>query len=361
MKKLSSLKKIVIAAMCVMTVPLFTTAQTGPSVNGLITNFPSDVTKLSEAFFKPLFKGYGFGMNSGWYNSAKTKNLFKFDLRIQGSAAFVPESDQTFAINNLGLSQYTQAKSTNTSPAIFSQDQPGATVSFKDDSGNEVTTYNLPASSGINFAPSPQVQLTVGLIQNTEISIRYTPKIGSETGSFGGVQILGFGAKHEITNLFFGRAASVVPVDIAVGFGYNQLKYDYKLPLANQLNDKNDGKDLNQRVNVKLQGYTVDAILSKKLAIFTPFISVGYNTSKTELNVLGDFVLKTGATFTPPATTTPKYSTFTDPVKINQTDISGFRGSVGFSLHLLIFRLYGAYSVGDYTAATAGIGLGIGK
>ncbi|MEO5909564.1 MAG: DUF6588 family protein [Pelobium sp.] len=361
MKKINFLKKIATTALCVISIPLFTIAQNGPPVTGLVNNFPSDITKLSQAYFTPLFKGYGFGMNSGWYNSAKAKNLLKFDLRIQASAAFVPTSDQTFEINNLGLSQYTQAKGNNTSPAIFSADQPGSTLSFKDDNGAELTTFDLPSSSGIKFAPSPQIQLTVGLIHDTEISIRYTPEIGTETGDFGAVQVLGFGAKHELTSLFFGKAAAIVPVDIAIGFGYNQLKYNYKLPIADQLNDRNDGKDLNQRVGVKLQGYTVDAILSKKLSVFTPFVSVGYNTSKTELNVLGDFVLETGATFTPPATTTPTYSTFTDPVKIKQTDIAGLRGSVGFSLHLLFFRLYGAYNIGEYSAATAGIGFGIGK
>src|SRR5690606_28632280 len=102
----------------------------------------------------------------------------------------------------------------------------------------------------------------------------------------------------------------------------------------------------------KFSGVSIDAILSKKLAVFTPFIGVGYNSSKTDLGILGDYVVRNQ--IGPP-------TTITDPVKIKQTDVSGVRANVGFGLHMAFFRLYGAYSVGEYQAVTAGIGFGIGK
>ncbi|OAQ42224.1 hypothetical protein A5893_03680 [Pedobacter psychrophilus] len=329
------------------------------NTTNLVKNVPSDATKLAQAYFMPAFKGFGFGMNSAWYNSAKAKNLGKFDIRIQGTAAFVPSEDQSFDISKLGLSSTMQAKGSPISPTLLSNDTKGSILSVKDDNGNEVTTIELPQGSGIKFAPSPQVQVTVGLIKNTDVSLRYTPQFGKETGSFGAIQNLGFGIKHEITKyLLPGKTEKIIPIDIALAFGYNQLTYSYKLPIADQLDDRNSGQDLNQKVDIKFSGYTIDAVLSKKLAIFTPFVSVGYNSSQTQLKVLGSYIVRTGATVVPPA---PTYSTFTDPVNIKQNDISGLRGNIGFSLHLAFLRLYGSYSVGQYQAVSGGIGFGIGK
>ncbi|MBK0384029.1 hypothetical protein I5M32_13755 [Pedobacter sp. SD-b] len=338
----------------------FLSASYAQQINNLINNGPSDATKLARAYFMPAFKGFGFGMNSAWYNSAKAKNLGKFDIKIQGTAALVPAQDQTFDISKLGLSNAASAKGNPVSPTFLSDNNNAASVSLKDDNNNEVASIDLPKGSGIKFAPSSQLQVTVGIIKNTDVSVRYTPQIGKETGKFGTLQVLGFGLKHEITKyLFPGKLDKIIPIDLALAFGYNQLTYNYKLPIADQQDDQNTGRDLGQKVDVKLSGFTVDAILSKKLSVFTPFVSVGYNSSQTQLKVLGDFIVNTGINNGLPPT--PRYTTFTDPVNIKQNDISGLRANIGFSLHLAFFRLYGSYSIGQYQAVSGGIGFGIGK
>ncbi len=333
-------------------------------VSELIKSGPADATKLAQAYFSPAFKGFGFGMNSGWYNSAKAKNLGKFDLKIQASGALVPNKDQSINLGSLGLSSNVKFDAGATAPTLFGKDETGALVKLYDGSGNKLSEFNMPNGLGFNIVPSPQIQLTVGLIKNTDVTFRYTPKVKSE--DFGSVQVLGFGVKHEVTKyLFPGKTDKIIPFDLSVAFGYNHLNYDYNVKVADQLNDQNPGTDLNQRVAVNLSGYTFDAIFSKKLSVFTPFISVGYNTSKTELDILGVYNFQSGynnlSGTTTPDPTSPKYDNITDPVKINQKDIDGMRANVGFALHLALFRLYGAYSIGEYQAVTAGIGFGIGK
>jgi len=362
MRKLNSLKSILTLTIIGFSFHSFAQGD----VSALIKSGPADAAKLANAYLNPFFKGLGFGMNSGWYNSAKAKNLGKFDIRIQGTAAFVPESDQTFNFNALGLSNKTRLRNPNStlSPTAFGANSPGPEVVLYDNNNQEVSSFNLPDGSGIKFVPSPQIQVTVGLIKNTDVSLRYSPKL--ELGGFGSLQVIGFGIKHEITELLLpGKTEKVIPVDIAVAFGYNQTTYDYKVALADQVNDDPSRRntDLNQRIEGKFSGYTFDAIISKKLLFFTPFLSVGYNTAKTELGLLGQYIVKTAApTLANPLPNSPdKFTTFTDPVKFDQKDISGIRSSVGFSLHLAIFRLYGAYSIGEYSAFTGGIGIGIGK
>lgn len=327
-------------------------------VSQLIQSGPEDAAKLAKAYLNPGFKGIGFGMNSGWFNSAKTKNLGRFDLKFQGTAAIVPTSDQSFDISTLGLSANTRYGNANSiTPTLFGEDKTGAELTVYDDDNNEIGSFNLPGGTGINFVPSPQIQLTVGLIKNTDVSVRFTPEVGG--GDFGKISSWGVGLKKEITSLLPGKSEKIIPVDIALAFGYNQINYKYEVPEEDEINDGNEPGDLNQRVEAKFSGFTVDAILSKKLALFTPFVSVGYNTAKSELGLLGKYSVQTGYQLN--NTLIPEYETFTDPVKINNKDIAGVRANVGFSLHLAIFRLYAAYSIGEYQAVTGGIGFGIGK
>src|ERR1700761_1790290 len=79
-----------------------TKAQNG--FDQLLKSGPADATKLVDAYGRPLFKGLGLGMNSGWTNTAQTNGLLHFDLRITGTAVFVPQSDKTFDVTKIGLS-----------------------------------------------------------------------------------------------------------------------------------------------------------------------------------------------------------------------------------------------------------------
>ncbi|WP_304064703.1 DUF6588 family protein [Pedobacter glucosidilyticus] len=363
MKKIAYFSKNFALTLTFLSVSTLTFAQ--DDIGAIVKAGTGDATKLAQAYFNPFFKGFGFGMNSGWFNSAKTKNLGKFDLRIQATGAFVPPADQQFDVNKLGLSANTRLKagSNPLTPTLFGKDVNGSTLEIYgndnpstigiDESDFAITELDLPQGLGHDIVPSPQVQLTVGLIKNTDVSVRFVPSV--KIGDGGQVNSWGVGIKKEITSFLPGKSEKIIPVDISLAFGYNQINVDYKFAIEDQINEgPNQNADLNQRIESKLSGFTVDAILSKKLALFTPFVSVGYNTAKTELGILGDYIVKSG--LGPNDTQTIK-----DPVIINEKSISGMRASAGFSLHLAFFRLYGAYSIGDYNAATAGIGFGIGK
>lgn len=330
----------------------------------LIKAGAADATILAEAYLNPLFKGIGFGMNSGWYNSAKTKNLGRFDLRIQATGALVPTADRSFDIKSLNLSDRVRLSNPNGSgitPTAFGDDTDGPEIVVRDNvNGTEVelTRFRMPQGSGFNIVPSPQIQLTVGLIMNTDVSVRFAPEVGSD--DFGKISSWGVGIKKELTSFLPGK--KIIPFDLSVAFGYNQINYKYEVPAEDQINESNIPRnDLNQRLDAKFSGFTIDAILSKKLAIFTPFVSVGYNTAKTELGILGKYNIQQDVDISDPQNPSIIYGDVVDPVKIDHKSISGMRANVGFALHLAVFRLYGAYSIGEYQAVTAGIGLGIGK
>lgn len=201
--------------------------------------------------------------------------------------------------------------------------------------------------------PAPSLQLTIGLIASTDLTIRTIPTttISNDIGSVG---MFGFGLKHNFTG---SGLAKVIPFDLALAFNYNHLNYSKPVsvqPSSGSTAASGSSSDFsNQRVDAGFSGINVQAIISKKLLFFTPFFSVGYQNSTTDLSVLGNYPVNSTNPLAPNT-----YVTIADPVHIKETSLTGMRLDAGFQLNLAIFRLYASGSVGKYPSVNGGIGFG---
>ncbi|MBE7178276.1 MAG: hypothetical protein INR69_17885 [Mucilaginibacter polytrichastri] len=342
--------------------PFLAKAQSG-DFSALIKSGPADATKLSRAYLTPMFKGLGVGLNSGWNTTAAAKGLGGFDVRFGGTIALAPSADKTFNIGTLGLSSNLRAASNSsaTTPTVFGSGS-GSQLVVTDNNGREVERFTLPGGSGISFAPAPEVQASVGLVFNTEISARFTPRINFGD-DFGRVSSWGIGFKHDLIQHFVGGTAEkLVPFNLAVAFAFSRLNYDLDLDVpppsnAQPANSQQSTDFSNQKIEGHLNGVNVELILSKKLLAFTPFLSVGWNSARTNVGLKGNYPIITGANLTGQRF----YTTFTDPVSIKETAYSGFRGNLGFQVQAAFFRLFASYSIAEYQAVNAGIGFGFGK
>jgi len=331
-------------------------------VSDLIKSSPADATKLAQAYLKPLFKGLGTGLNSGWNNTAHSKNLLRFDLRFGVTGAVVPQKDESFNVTNIGLSN--NVRPTNSAqvvtPTLAGPSSRGVGLSVYDSSNRLLETFSMPEGTGIGLIPAPQLQGSIGLPRGLEFTLRAMPKIslGDDVGSIG---MVGAGLKVEILPLISGVVDKITPVDIAVALGYTQFNFSVPLevnapsgasPTPGQSTDFS-----NQRIDAKFSGINSEVIISKRLLVFTPFLSLGYHSAKTDAGLKGNYPIVSGADLLG----RPTYTVFTDPVTIKQTDISGFRTNIGFQLNLAFFRIYGSYSMAEYNAFNGGIGFGLGK
>jgi hypothetical protein len=326
----------------------------GSSFGQLIKSSPADATLLFENYAEPFFKGLGTGLNSGWNNTAKTKKLLHFDLRITANVAEVPAGAQSFDVTKIGLSNHLQVSDTsktNIAPTFGgSKNAPTPTMNIIDNNGKTIGTFNMP-NGVIKYIPAPDIQLTIGLVHNTDITIRTTPtiNIGSNSGSVGEI---GFGIKHDIIQDFAGKGVPI-PFDLAIAVNYNRINYN--LPLNVQPDNgtqpaSGSASDFsNQHINGYFSGFNLQAIISKKLLFFTPFFSVAYQSANTSLGILGNY---------PITTSSGVYTTVTDPVHINETSISGLRADIGFQLTPGFFRIFVSGSVAEYKSVNAGIGFG---
>jgi len=326
--------------------------------SSLIQDGPGDATKLISAYAEPLFKGFGIGQNSGWNNTAKTKKLLHFDLRITGSVAFVPASDKTFDVTQIGLSnQVRPADPSQTTAPTFAggKNTTGPLLNVYDTNGKQIGQFNTPSGT-LSIIPAPQVQLTIGLVDNTDITIRSIPSIsfGSNDGS---VSMLGFGLKHDIIQDFAKKIPK--PFDLAIAFGYSHLNLNIPLTVnpdngAQPASGQQSTDFSNQHIAGTFNSFMLQAIISKKLLFFTPFLAVGYNTTHTSAATVGNYPITTGETLTG----TPVYTTYTNPVNINETSVNGMRADIGFQLNLAFFRIYASCSLAQYKSVDGGIGFG---
>jgi len=321
--------------------------------SSLIKSNAADATILLDHYAQPLFKGFGTGLNSGWNNTAKTKKFLHIDLRISAAVAIVPTSDQSFDVTKIGLSSNLRVdpSSPTTIAPTFGGSKSDATplMDIYANGTNTGKTFSMP-SGIIKYIPAPNVQLTIGLIKNTDLTVRATPSISIGTNG-GSVQMLGFGLKHNIMEDLVGKKVKkIVPFDLAIALNYNQIAYTNSLTVTPDAGTVGPPADFsNQRIKGTFSAFNAQAIISKKLLFFTPFLSVGYETSNTDLSVLGNYPFTNGVN---------SYSVSSNPVHINESGVNGFRADAGFQLNLLILRIYASVSEGQYVSGNLGVGLG---
>lgn len=355
MKKLYSLITLVI----LLTATFKANAQ-DDGINELFKGSPGDVNKLLNAYTAPLFKGFGNSLNGGWTNTAKTLAPLKFNIRVSASVSMISDADKSFNVNTLGLTNMRATNNGGIAPTFGGDENMKTAIEISDPSApnDPLRKYNTTLPGGVTqYVPAPQIQLTVGVIKNTDVTLRLIPttQITEDVGSVG---MFGFGVKHSISQ-YFGKAEKIVPFDLAVAVGYTRLSYKKSLEVRPETN--NGGVSGNtdystQALEGHFSGWNTQVIISKKLAFFTPFVSLGYLTSKTDVGMKGNFPFVTGVD----ATGRPIYTTTANPINISgpASQTNGMRADVGFQMNLLFFRVYGSYSFAEYKSANAGIGFG---
>ncbi|RNI26192.1 hypothetical protein EFB08_15365 [Rufibacter latericius] len=326
----------------------------------------ADANKLLRAYIEPASKAFGHSLNGGWFNSGKAMKLGRFDVRVFATAAFAPEEDRTFDLAKLGLSsqvRYDNSKSTLT-PTIFGDDQEGPELNLYitnplTKQEERVATINAPQGSGYHLLPVPMAQVSLGLIKETEVAVRYSPKVKYD--DFEG-QLWGVGLKHGLKQWI--PVISMIPgFDITVFGGYTNLKSSYNginVELADEdqpyatAQQKSATYYDGQAVTLNTKALTGSLVVSKTLSVLTGYAGVRYSKVETDLNVEGKYPIAAYRT-------SPPYSKYvediTDPVLLNMKDNQwGVTG--GLRLKLLVFSLYGEYTLAKYPTATAGIGIG---
>ena len=294
-----------------------------------------DANTLLNNYFEPFPTALSYGMNTGWYSTAKTHKLFGFDISVVAMGAFVPEEEESFTFNNSDFTSISLGDGDTSAliPTFFGSqaldDRP--LLSFDVGDGDTFSTSSLPGSGiskiGFNGVPYAAVQLGLGIFKNTDLKVRILPKQSADEYE---VSAYGIGVMHDIKQWvpFVKR----LPFSVSAFIAWDTIKT--KSFLDSQ-NNPNQALELNSNTLV------FQLVASKKLAFLTAYGGLGMTSFNSDVNLLGTY--------------STQNNTFEDPISLAYSG-SSFRANAGLSMKLLFIEINAGYTFQEYSAFNLGIG-----
>lgn len=333
-------------------------------------SFTEQLKKLAnenaQGYINPFVTAFGTGLNSGLYHTAKTHGILGFDLGLKVALVSIPDDAMTYDFYvgesltlpvdpNLGLPNDeitlnpTNIYPDRTTPTVFGEnegrtlDPTGAEQEIIDAltaagvSAAQITDLqnsgelanmvsNIPSLMtvpGVNLDALPLMvpQVSVGLPMKTEVMLRYFPKVEVST-EIGEVSFLGLGVKHSISQYI---PFSGFLVDITGQFAWQQFKVGDILEASNMAFNVHASKRFGFGVSI------------------TPYVGLGYETSNLKI----DYTIDTGNAGDP---------LNGEHVSFDIDGDNGVRLTGGVRLGLAVITINADYSIGDYNAASLGVG-----
>ena len=318
------------------------TAHAQSGLEELLRSGSQDASKLIQGYSEPVLKSLAFGLNQGWYNTAKPHSLLGFDLTFTGSAIFIPDDELFYNVAGLNLQNIDLVNPTDgQAPTIYGPDitpryaykaAPG--VQFDGPPG-----IDPPKAFGRNIFPAPIAHLGIGLIKGTDVRIRFLPEVGFGDGN--SAKLLGFGVMHDVKQYIPGIKA--LPFDLSLFAAYTKMEARVNLEGTFASNGTE------QFGQYDVSAWTVQALISKKIAVLTVYGGVGYNAASTGLDIKGSYEI---------GSTPIGNLTLVDPVAISLSE-SSFRATGGLRLKLAVFTLHADYTLQKRSIFSAGFGISV--
>jgi len=333
----------------------------------LLASGSSDATKLIQEYLKPFGNSLGANLSAGWYNTAKVHKLGGFDLTFSLSVAMVPAADKSFDPGKIGLSPFASVTPAGKlSPTLSGANSNGPNFSYVFQ-GHTLVSYALPKGTGVGIIPSPMLQLSVGLIKETSLSIRYVPS--TKIGNFGSIGLWGIGVQHGLKQWI--PVINKVPfLNLTFQAGYTKLSNSENIGIKpGDIGSSDSTHDVNfwngQKMNLTVTNFTANIIVSVDIPVITVYGGVGISSSKTNLALVGNYpipssydpihnegiVNKTNAT------------QMKDPIQAhigsNDGSLTKPRLSAGLKLKLGPIHIHGDYTYAYYSILSVGLGVSI--
>lgn len=318
----------------------------------------ADANILMAEYMKPFGRGFGAGLNSGWYGVAKTHKFLGFDVALRATVAQVPTADQSFDLADLDLSSIRPMNNNNTvTPTISGIDDPTnpVMVGVYASDGTFIDEFEMPEGTGFEYVPTPMVQLSVGALFNTDVMLRFIPE--TEISDIGGsISLFGFGVKHDIGQWI--PIVSALPIDVMGFYGMTQLNTAAALdetPRAGPTNTYPDSEWDNQELSMKATGTNMGIIVGKSLPLISVYGGIGRQTATTDVKTTGNYpvVVKN------PINGTRQIESITDPVNISIDGANASYMLVGARLKVLFLTVSADYTIAEYPMASVGVGFTI--
>lgn len=331
-------------------------------IGSMISGSPADAGNLMQAYLKPYANAFGSDLNGGWYSTAKPHKLLGFDLTASFSMAFVPSSDKTFNVSDLNLSSNPTITGGSIAPTVAgTKTDSRPTLEYKT-GGVTFAKFKTPNGTSWGIIPAPMFQLGIGLIKESDVTVRYVPTMN--IGSYGSIGLWGVGLKHSLKQWIPG--IKMAPFfHLSAFLGYTKMTVNTNLSFKPQFYVDNIGaKDYtslpydNQKMQMIFKGFTGNIVASFDLPVITFYGAVGFCTTSTNLALKGDYPI---ATIEAGGAVVRDVNKKTDPIDIKMSSSSGSvtkpRLNAGITLKMAIIHIHFDYTLANYSVFSTGIGI----
>ncbi len=320
--------------------------QAQPDLDVLLRTGVEDANLFMEAYLDPLANAVSASLVNGWYNTARAHQSLGFDLTITANAVYIPDEALTFNVNQLGLTNTRLiSPSDGVVPTVLGPDDLASTYEYGEGTTTEGTFngpdgFALKETFGMQAVPVPMIQLGLGVVANTDIKFRVTPRITYDEAEF---QMLGGAVMHDISQYFLGDDG---PVNLAVLAGYTHVSLEYDMVNAGVPEvETDDGTS-----EMDIRGWTIQGLASKDFGVLTVYGGLGYNFTSADMAMLGEYrVTNEGSGST---------ETLVDPIDLSFAQNSP-RATLGLRVKLSVITLHGDYTLQKYNTLSAGIGVSV--
>lgn len=317
------------------------------NIDDLLAAGVADAQRFATDYIRPANDVLTYGINTGWFNNAKTPKKFGFELSLIGNATFINEEDKQFILNvndyeNISFQDGSTSKPVATAlghndPEIFVE------VTYDDPIfGEQTVDLELPTgigSANINLIPTVFLQGSFSPFKGTQVKARYFPKVDREDAKVG---LYGFGLQQDFTS--FLPADNVLPVSISGLIAYTHLDGNY------DFTDEGIVEGENQQIQTETNTMLYQLIVGTKLKVINFYGSVGYISGKNKTDLLGTYRVSGEG----PLGTTIFSDEIVNPFSI-ESETKGILTTVGANLSLGFFGLNAAYTIADFNSASLGM------
>lgn len=300
----------------------FSSAQFFDDLKDVLAATSSDAQLLADAYISPVGQSLAYGLNTGWTSSAKTHKKLGFDLTIGAALPRVSDAAKTFNTADLGLKQL--VPSANTASTVFGSKN---TATFTESiSGKTIELPGFEDDLIMNSMPVPYIQAGVGLFFDTDLIVRYVPKVKTKGLE---VDVLGIGIKHNLMQYF--GVFDKLPLNVSALASFSKLNGSYQLSNTNS----------DQQVTLGVDTFMLQALASLDFPIISVVGGLGYGKGDASIKLLGDYSTEFPGT--------PK-----DPINSENT-YTGMHAMIGARANLLFLKIFANYTLQEFNTLNLGV------
>ncbi|MCH8524991.1 MAG: hypothetical protein LAT52_10610 [Balneolales bacterium] len=317
----------------------------------------SDAEIVFGEYIRPAAEGFAVGLNTGWFNTAGTHSLLGFDLTFRANVAAMPSNLKTFELTSLPLQNSRPIDGSTMASTVIGADNSTTMGIFGTNpitnAEEEIARFDIPGGINFSLIPTAMAQLSVGIIKNTDISIRYMPTVS--VGSLGlDAGLYGFGIKHDIKQWI--PVVQYVPIDISFAAGFTSFTANSDLDVrpgnTTAINTFPNSHWDDQAIKMTATGTNFNLLVGRGLPIISAYAGIGYEISNTSIKVEGNYPVESIN-----SVGMREIESISNPLDLSFDGSNSVRALAGARLKFFLLTISADVVVSNVTVGSVGVGI----